>query len=385
MPAGNTAAQALLPRTPPRLDARSPPRTTATAADHTPAAADASSLEATPHPPGGGGISRRRLDHRLRAVTKSWREIALAWQRQNAPLTTYERLVRASVSELSPEERAAIRRDIQSGRAQPTFTTAPWSGRELDESAHNARVERVLCAWTQYDPEIGYVQAMNCVGSTLLLLLDGDEEGAFWVLVTLIRQLPPQFYSRAPPQLLGFWTEVEVLSQLAGRLLGLTSIRNALLQAAPKWMLEFWLGTLPLEMIVIIWDHMLRNASNANTPSVLGLQVGLVLLSHVKPRLDEILSSVATVRTSGDGATTGSRPTPSPTDEIAHHQAFTVLQSIRVPDASAGWLLQRAQRVRLNVAAVQDMRLQLRMAIVERCSQTNGTLPCTRREFYHEA
>ena len=73
------------------------------------------------------------------------------------------------------------------------------------------------------------------IGSPLLLLLEGDEEATFWVLVVLLRNLPPQFYARAPLPLLGFWTEVEVLTQLASRILGLSGVRDALLQAAPRW------------------------------------------------------------------------------------------------------------------------------------------------------
>jgi hypothetical protein len=285
-------------------------------------------------------------------MTASWREIAMSWHRQHAPLTSYDRLVRASVSELSPEERSQIRKDIK--RSQPPFFSTLAPG-DLDLTAHGERLERVLAAWTQYDQEIGYVQAMNLVASTLLLLLDGDEEASFWTLVTLLRQLPPQFYSRAPLQLLGFWTEVEVLSQLAGRLLGLVQLRNALLQVAPSWLLEFWVGTLPLELIVMIWDHMVRNALTTR-PSVLNLQVALVLLQQLQPQLSEILSI--------HDATTAS------------HAAFTLLKSIRVPDASSEWLLHRAQQLRLNESAVQDMRLQLRTALVELCGSTDGTLPC---------
>ena len=298
-------------------------------------------------------------------MTASWRDLSMSWHRQHAPLTSYERLVRASISEMRPEERAAIRRDVQ--RSQCNFTQAPWSNEEVDSAAHCARLERVLCAWTQYDQEIGYVQAMNLVSSTLLLLLDGDEEAAFWSLVQLIRQLPPQFYARAPLPLLGFWAEVEVLSQLAHRLLGLGNVRLALLQAAPSWLLSFWVGVLPLELIVMIWDVMLRNG-NATTPSVLPLQVGLVLLKTYQPHLEEIL---------GDAADPVAGAEASGANEMATHQAFTVLQSIRVPDASAGMLLQHAQRLRLNDAAVQDMRLQLRIAIEERCLVTNGQLPCS--------
>lgn len=274
-----------------------------------------------------GSIGKRRsiskIILRLQSMTASWREIAMSWHRQHAPLTSYERLVRASLSELSPEERTQIRKDIQ--RSQPTFFSMLAPG-DLDLTQHGERLERVLGAWTQYDQEIGYVQAMNLVASTLLLLLDGDEEATFWTLVTLLRQLPPQFYSRAPLQLLGFWTEVEVLSQLAGRLLGLGQLRNALLQVAPRWLLEFWVGTLPLELIVMIWDHMLRNAFTTR-PSVLNLQVALVLLQQLQPQLIDLLSV-------HDAAS-------------ASHATFTLLQSIHVPDASSGWLLQRAQQVLL--------------------------------------
>ena len=50
----------------------------------------------------------------------------------------------------------------------------------------------MLCAWTQYDQEIGYVQAMSIVASTLLLLLDGDEE------VTALRERVTGFARRFP-------------------------------------------------------------------------------------------------------------------------------------------------------------------------------------------
>ncbi len=200
-----------------------------------------------------------------------WRALALAWQRAHAPTTCYARLVRSSDIEMTEGEREAVRKDIS--RSKPAFFHA-LQPEDFDSALHALRLERVLCAWVQYDQEIGYVQAMNLVASTLLLLLEGDEEAAFWVLVTLLRQLPPQFYSRAPVQLLGFWTEVEVLSQLAGRLLALDGIRHALLQIAPQWLLEWWLRTIPLAAIVPIWDHMLRH-SDTVVPSLLNLQVAL--------------------------------------------------------------------------------------------------------------
>ena len=150
----------------------------------------------------------------VQLLAARWRELSQRWAQQHAPTTSYGRLCRCAELEMSDVERSHIRKDIRRSRPDFFCTYAPEN---LDLTFHVAKLERVLCAWAVYDVEIGYVQAMNLLGSTLLMLLEGDEESAFWVLVTLLRQLPHEFYSRAPLQLLGFWVEVEVLVQLADR------------------------------------------------------------------------------------------------------------------------------------------------------------------------
>ena len=150
----------------------------------------------------------------VQLLAERWRELSQRWAQQHAPTTSYGRLCRCAELEVSDVERSHIRKDIRRSRPDFFCTYAP---EDLDLTFHAAKLERVLCAWAVYDIEIGYVQAMNLLGSTLLMLLEGDEEAAFWVLVTLLRQLPHEFYSRAPLQLLGFWVEVEVLVQLADR------------------------------------------------------------------------------------------------------------------------------------------------------------------------
>jgi hypothetical protein len=102
--------------------------------------------------------------------------------------------------------------------------------------------------------------------------------------------------------------------------------------------------------------QMLRNA-NDSTPSVLNLQVALALLQQHQPQLRRLLDSANA---------------PS-----ASHAAFQLLLAIDVPDASCGWLMQRAQQLRLNTGAVQEMRLQLRLALLDTCTQQGRyTLPC---------
>ena len=81
---------------------------------------------------------------------------------------------------MSAEEREGVRKDIWRSRPAYFKLHAP----RLDLELHAARLERVLCAWTMYDQEIGYVQAINLVASTLLMLLEGDEEAAFCGLLS---------------------------------------------------------------------------------------------------------------------------------------------------------------------------------------------------------
>ena len=284
------------------------------------------------------------LHEPLPVLTARWRELSRRWQREHAPTSSYERLCRSSELEIDDGERANIRKDIRRSRTDFFGNYCP----DLDETAHFAKLERVLCSWAVYDAEIGYVQAMNLVASTLLLLLDGDEECAFWVLVTLLRQLPPQFYSRAPLQLVGFWVEVEVLVQLADRLLGLRGLRGALLQIAPRWFLEFWVGTLPLGGLVLVWDQLLRCASTQGAPSTLNLQVALALLQLQQARVAGLLSERV--------------------EDV--QEAYLRLSDTQLPDSDGSWLLQSALAVQLNHVTVQEMRLQLRIALHHRCRQS---------------
>ena len=79
---------------------------------------------------------------------------------------------------------------------------------------------------------------------------------------------------------------------------------------------------------------MLRNA-HATTPSVLNLQVSLVLLQQMRGQLHSLLL--------------GTEPA------AAAHATYVLLSSIHVPDASCGWLLQRAQQVRMSKTSVHSL------------------------------
>ena len=62
---------------------------------------------------------------------------------------------------------------------------------QSDESLQ--RLERVLVAYANRNPSIGYCQSMNFV--TALLLLFMPEEDAFWVLVTIVEDRLQDYFS----------------------------------------------------------------------------------------------------------------------------------------------------------------------------------------------
>uniref|UniRef100_A0A7S0JJN9 Rab-GAP TBC domain-containing protein n=1 Tax=Calcidiscus leptoporus TaxID=127549 RepID=A0A7S0JJN9_9EUKA len=294
------------------------------------------------------------LSEPLSACVTRWKALALGWQRLHAPHVSYFQLVRCAETELSSSERAAVRKDI----ARSSHPAAVRTNMAFNAELHAQSLERVLCAWVVYDSEIGYVQAMNLVGATLLALLGGDEEAAFWTLVTLLRQLPAEFYARAPLQLLGFWVEVELLSQLAERLLGLRDMRDALLQITPRWFLQWWVGTLPLSSLILLWDQQLTQAAQCATPSSLNLQIALAILQLQRPQLQRLCGTARVEDT---------------------QVMYELLQGVRIPETNSGWLLTSALKIPLCDKTVQAMRLQLRHVILERTSRHEPLLPSASR------
>ena len=70
-----------------------------------------------------------------------------------------------------------------SGQDLPrTFPSNTWMATEEGRAA----LRRVLLAYSVHEPGVGYCQGMNYIVSMLLLCMRQCEEGAFWVLASLI-------------------------------------------------------------------------------------------------------------------------------------------------------------------------------------------------------
>jgi len=161
----------------------------------------------------------------------------------------------------------------------PKFREAS-NGQRASNSVESLR--RILCAFAIHAPEVGYVQGMNSLAGMLLLLCEcskeheeyGDllaapgmyerEERAFWLLVRLVNNiLPPAYLGKredlglGPMQ--GIHNALATVQQLAERSAGefLSLLDQADLSVSDlvlQWMPPIFVGTLPPETALRIWD-----------------------------------------------------------------------------------------------------------------------------------
>ncbi|KAJ1510480.1 TBC1 domain member 9 [Coelomomyces lativittatus] len=118
-------------------------------------------------------------------------------------------------------------------------------------------LRRVLNAFAQKNPRIGYAQAMNLIAS--LLLLSVPEEDAFWILCHIVEGILPDHYSKT---LIGSVTDQKVFERLleqhqpklAKHLKGLQVELSTL---TISWFVALFLSTLPFRLGQVVLDFFL--------------------------------------------------------------------------------------------------------------------------------
>lgn len=133
-------------------------------------------------------------------------------------------------------------------------------------------LRRVLVAYSQHNPDIGYCQGMNMIAATGLLFL--DEEDTFWMMVAVIEQILPD----------GYYSTAMVGSQVDQRV-----VRDLMSERAPKvsahlekhevdiglvtfsWMLTIFIDALPTGSMLRIWDAFLHEGSKIPFRVALGI------------------------------------------------------------------------------------------------------------------
>ncbi|XP_053533133.1 TBC1 domain family member 8B isoform X2 [Ictalurus punctatus] len=114
-------------------------------------------------------------------------------------------------------------------------------------------LRRVLTAYANHNPAIGYCQAMNILASVLLLY--ASEEEAFWLLVSVCERMLPDYFNR---RIIGALVDQAVfeemmrdhLTQLTDHMTELSFLSSLSL----SWFLTLFISVLPIESSVSVLD-----------------------------------------------------------------------------------------------------------------------------------
>ena len=154
------------------------------------------------------------------------------------------------------------------------------------------QLRRILQAYSQYNPEVGYCQGMGrLVGLCLMQGIDEEEEEeAFWMLVSIIDQYLPGYYSPKMEQLRVHATVFEMLLRDHNPKLynHLTQQDCSPLMYITPWFMTVFTMTLPWPTVLRVWDWFVFRGNKVL------FRVGLAILDLVSDHLLENCPSLDT-------------------------------------------------------------------------------------------
>eukprot|EP00898_Chlorokybus_atmophyticus_P001812 jgi/Chlat1/2631/Chrsp178S02475 len=164
-----------------------------------------------------------------------------------------------------------------------TFPGHAWINSEKTLS----ELRRVLLAYALRNPKVGYCQSMNFVAA-LLLLVAGEEEGAFWLLAALVETvLAENTYAR---DLRGTRIEQRVLAELLQEKMPrlaqhLEQVGCDIAFVSTEWFLCLYSKNLPTETTMRVWDVLFSEGSKVLFRVALALfklnEAALLACQHV--------------------------------------------------------------------------------------------------------
>ncbi|KAJ5330031.1 hypothetical protein N7452_010421 [Penicillium brevicompactum] len=215
----------------------------------------------------------------------AWFYYAGGYEHLNRNLGHYDRLVEQAMSSASNDDKEHIERDLHRtfpdnihfkpeapAAAEHSGSSNPAYSNVVTETQMIQSLRRVLYAYALHNPKIGYTQSLNFITGMLLLFLPEEKafwmlhiiaadylpgtheislEGAnidLWILMVLLRDSMPGIYSKiaamgGTPSGRGKMPPLTVNSRLPDITLGLTN-----------WLMSVFIGTLPLETTLRVWD-----------------------------------------------------------------------------------------------------------------------------------
>jgi len=221
-----------------------------------------------------------------KGVPPEWRGAAWWWYSGGPGFVAkhpemYRRLLEDVQSgKLSDNDREHIERDLHrtfpdNGCFKPDHTMTPDAGRKSTEAEVPIvrALRRVLQAFAVHNPAIGYCQSLNFIAGLLLLFLDQNEEQAF-VLLTMVTSvhLPGThgvtleganvdiavLMSCIKDSLPTVWAKLDDQGAGGGAVAADDPTQPLRLPtvslATTAWFMSLFVGTLPIESVLRVWD-----------------------------------------------------------------------------------------------------------------------------------
>ncbi|MEW5309256.1 MAG: hypothetical protein WDW38_001154 [Sanguina aurantia] len=189
-------------------------------------------------------LVRKGIPPTLRAWV--WMETSGANAKKAAHAASYYSIM-LTASETSP-----FIKDVQTDSAH-TFPGHAWLASEDGQSA----LQRVLLAYSAHNDRVGYCRSMNNIVAMLLVMLNRNEESAFWLLAALVEDiLHPGTYAR---NLEGCQVEMRALDELITTKIPklhahFQAVELDISIIATDWYLCLFCTSLPSETVARVWD-----------------------------------------------------------------------------------------------------------------------------------
>jgi hypothetical protein len=134
-------------------------------------------------------------------------------------------------------------------------------------------LRKVLVAFAQWNPAIGYCQGLNFVAAELLHLLD-TEEDAFWLLVVIVELLTPSTHAKT---MLGLHVDQRVLEQALGAQFPalhqhMDQLHISMALVSTQWFIALFINCLPVTIVRRLWDVLfaLAYSGSSSTRVIIG-------------------------------------------------------------------------------------------------------------------
>lgn len=207
----------------------------------------------------------------------AWFFYAGGYEKLSKNVGTYERIVKATYN-VKTKDTEVIERDLNrtfpdniyfNSSIKGVFSSLETLQQEKEQETLLIKsLRRVLVAFAQHQPQIGYCQSLNFLAGLLLLFM--EEEKAFWMLVILTERIIPKVHLA---NLEGVHTDQGVLMlcvkeyipqlwQVLGKNFdGETLSEDKILSRLPpvtlvtsSWFMSVFVGILPIETTLRLWD-----------------------------------------------------------------------------------------------------------------------------------